>query len=135
LGEGSFLRTSLVFWRHREGSGRKQIDRRVLFGAIAGVVIAVFVAYRMNGFPVRGSYLHLIEEGKLVDLIHERLTAWEAIWGNPHRPLSEILSEHGYVGGPPGAAPRTPAALLLQLPLLLLPEGVIMVIATSLVLA
>jgi hypothetical protein len=98
-------------------------------------VAALAVAYALTGFPVVPGYTRLLDTGLFPDVLHERALAWEAIYGNPYRPFGEIVAAHGYPPPPvAGMNARTPGALLLQLPLLLIPERVLLLTTVGLVL-
>lgn len=86
------------------------------------LLAAMSVAYALTGFPVADDFAKVLEAGIGPDVIHEIATAREALDGDPHRSLAEILPEHGFVvHSDAGVSPRPPAAYLLQLPLLLIP--------------
>jgi hypothetical protein len=89
------------------------------------------MAFRVTGFPDVTDYSHLFEQDVFPDSAHERATAWEAVWGNPYRPLTEIMQRHGYEDWVvDGTSPRPPSTLLLQTPLLLIPTSVLMPFAS-----
>lgn len=104
---------------------------RTIVGASLVACCLLFIAVRVTGFPDVTDYSHLVEQGVLPDSVHEQVTAWEAIWGDPYKPLTDLMPEHGYrewkIGGP---APRPPSALVLQIPLLLIPTSALMPVAT-----
>jgi hypothetical protein len=92
------------------------------------------VASALTGCHFTADYSKALDSGVFPDVLHERATAWEALFGDPCRPLGEIMADHGHSGFDAGAAPRTPGALLLQMPLLTLPEAFLMPIVTALIL-
>lgn len=96
--------------------------------------LLLMITYVLTGFPATSDYDQLLSRGVFPDAIHERATAWEAIWGDPYRPLSEIMPEHGYQGRGGSVAPRPPSALILQTPLIvvgraaLMPTGLLVIL-------
>jgi Glycosyltransferase family 87 len=102
-------------------------------GVILITICLILIAFRVSGLPTVTDYSHLFAHGVFPDSAHERATAWEAVWGDPYRPLAEIMPEHDYkdwvTGGP---SPRPPSALLLQTPLLLISHDWLMPVATGL---
>lgn len=112
----------------------QKTERAATPGAVAFAVSAFLVAYALTGFPVATDYSKVLDSGIFPDVLYDRATAWEALWGDPHRSVSLILPEHGYPDAKGGLVARTPAALLLQMPLLLIPEGGLMWITTLLIL-
>jgi hypothetical protein len=103
-------------------------------GTIATCATALLVAYALNGFPFVTDYSRAFDSGVFPDVLHERATAWEAIFGDPYRPVGEIMADHGYPGFDGGEAARPPGAFLLQGLLLLIPESMLMPVVTGLVL-
>jgi Glycosyltransferase family 87 len=103
-------------------------------GWVLSLVVALFVAHGVTGFPFETGYGHAIASGNTVDVLFERASAWEALFGDPYRPLGKIMAEHGYPAIEGDVAVRTPAAFLLQLPLLLVPESILLTVAVSTVL-
>ncbi len=87
----------------------------------------------LTGFPLVSDYSKLQGFGIWPDVLHERATAWEALNGDPYRPMSEIMPEHGYPEITGGLSPRTPAAFLLQVPLLLIPATILMPVVSLLI--
>lgn len=96
-----------------------------LWGLVATLLIAAAMVFVIIGFPVLTDYSKHSSD-VWPDVLHERATAWEALHGDPYRPISEIMPEHGYPEMSGGFSPRTPAALLGQVPLLLIPDGALM---------
>lgn len=105
---------------------------RVVTGLLVTLAIGVFIAWVLTRFPFANDYSRGLGYGLVPDIWHERVTAWEAIWGDPFRSLAVMMPEHGYPGSD-GVSPRTPAAFLMQLPLLFIPEGALMPVVTSLI--
>ncbi len=106
---------------------------RLFAGVLVTIAFAVLIAWSLTGLPFVSDYSRGLQYGLAPDIWHERVTAWEAIWGDPYRSLAVMMPEHGYPGFD-GVSPRTPAALLLQLPLLLIPESALMPVVTTLIL-
>lgn len=95
---------------------------------------AILVSYALTGFPMATDYSRVWDDGVRPDVIHEVVTAREAISGDAHRQLDEVMSEHGLpANGYEGVSPRPPGALLLQLPLLLIPMEQIALYSTSII--
>jgi len=115
--------------QNRFGLNPVSLDRTVV-GVIVGIVLLLGMTYSLTGFPVVIDYSPVLERGVFPDVIHERATAWEAIWGDPYRPVGEILEDHGYTGQGGEVSPRPPSALLLQTPLVLIPQGALMPVVT-----
>lgn len=104
----------------------RNVRWKTALGVVAIVGCLVFVTLRLTGFPSVTDFSALTSNGVTPDSIHERAVGWEAIWGDAHRSLDEILPEHGYEEGATGISPRPPSALLLQTSLLLIPERALM---------
>jgi hypothetical protein len=105
-------------------------SRSTLIAILVTTVVAIAVVYLLTGFPNNTDYSRLHSFDIWPDVLHERAIALESLIGDPHRPVSEIMAEHGFpemVGGP---SPRTPAAVLFQAPLLLIPEAILMPVVT-----
>lgn len=109
-------------------------DIRVILGTVATCATALLVAYALTGFPFVTDYSRGYAFDVYPDVLHERVTAWEALHGDPYRPVGEMMADHGFPGLEAGVAPRTPAALMFQTPLLLIPESVLMFVVTSFIL-
>ena len=101
---------------------------------IALVLGGLAVAFLLTGFPFASDYTRGRELGVLPDVLHEQATAEEALSGDPYRPISELMPERGYSEMQGGVSPRTPAALLLQVPLVLIPQAALMPLITTLIL-
>ena len=101
---------------------------------IALVLGGLAVAFLLTGFPFASDYTRGMEMGVLPDVLHEQATAEEALGGDPYRPVSDMMAERGYPEMQGGVSPRTPAALLLQLPLVVIPPQALMPIVTGLIL-
>jgi hypothetical protein len=111
------------------GSANLNIGRATANPTALGVILTfgllLVITYVLTGFPTSTDYDQLLSRGVFPDVLHERATAWEALWGDPYRPLSEMMPDHGYeVTG--SVAPRPPSALLLQTPLVLIPRAALM---------
>ena len=119
--------------RNRSGLNHDSHSRTVV-GAVVGIVLLLGMTYILTGFPVVTDYSSVLDRGFFPDVIHERASAWEAIWGDPHRPIAEIMEDHGYQGLSGGIAPRPPSALLLQTPLVLIPQDALMPVVTIVIL-
>ena len=81
-------------------------------------------SWRMRIFVVAAILLIAwISPGQAHDGIFDWLTAHEALNGDPYRPLHEIALDHGLVPAYEWLSPhpRLPGALLLQVPLVLVP--------------
>jgi Glycosyltransferase family 87 len=102
-----------------------------IVGGLATIVTALLVAYSLTGFPLSTSYDEVVDGGFVPDVLHERAEAWEAVYGDPYRSIGEIMVEHGYPNIGDGISPRTPGALLLQLPFLLVPESYLLTFAVG----
>jgi hypothetical protein len=109
-------------------------DLGVILGTVATCATALLVAYALTGFPFVTDYSKGYAFNVYPDVLHERVTAWEAINGDPYRPVGEMMADHGFPGLEAGVAPRTPAALMFQTPLLVVPESYLMLVVTSLLL-
>jgi hypothetical protein len=105
-----------------------------LAGSVALILGGLTVAFLLTGFPFRADYTRGMELGVFPDVLHERATAEEALSGDPYRPISEIMAEEGLPEMEGGRSPRTPAALLFQLPLTAIPDGSLMPAVTGLIL-
>lgn len=101
-------------------------SRPVVVDVTVAVGLLLVITYVLTGFPLTSDYDQLLSRGVFPDVIHERATAWEAIWGDPYRPLSEIMPEHGHEGRGGAVAPRPPSALLVQTPLILIAHEALM---------
>lgn len=108
-------------------------EKSSVWGVVATFLIAAAMVFVITGFPVHTDYSTLASAGIWPDVLHERATAWEAIHGDPYRPMSAVMAEHGYPEMVGGLSPRTPAALLGQLPLLLIPETALMPVVTLII--
>lgn len=77
---------------------------------LVGVVLAV-------------GYLTVLDPDALFDLRADRLTALAALKGlNPYEPVADLAARYGSTLGWTHVHPRTPGALILQLPLVLVDE-------------
>jgi hypothetical protein len=107
-----------------------QANRLSIWGLVATCLAGLGVVIFMTGLPLVSDYSRLQGFGIWPDVLHERATAAESLNGNPYRPISEITSEHGHQNVTGGLSPRTPAALLIQIPLTTIPEGILMPVVT-----
>jgi alpha-1,2-mannosyltransferase len=98
------------------------------------VALALALTFVQLGYPLQGDYSKALADGVEPDVLHEQATAWEALYGDSSRPLSEVMIDRGYPDSEGGPSPRTPAALLFQLPLLLISDGVLMWVVTTVML-
>jgi alpha-1,2-mannosyltransferase len=108
------------------GKRRDQTQRLTIFAIVAISACLAFMTIRLTGFPPASDFSFLTAKGVYPDSIHERALGWEALWGDPYRPLGEVMSEHGYAGWAGSVSPRPPSALLLQTTLLVIPRRAFM---------
>ena len=95
------------------GKERDQAKSLTIVGIVAISACLLFMAIRLT--VASASDLDaLTANGVYPDSIHERALGWEALWGDPYRPIGEVMSEHGYAGWSGSPSPRPPSALLLQ---------------------
>jgi len=100
---------------------------------VASCVVGLGLLLFLTGFPIVTDYSKLEGFGIWPDVLHERATAGEALHGDPYRPISEIMPEYGYPEMTGGLSPRTPAALLFQIPLIAIPDTVLMPVVSILI--
>jgi hypothetical protein len=103
----------------------------VVLGWLLTLAIAIGIAHIITGYPMQGSYDHGLTAGLVPDVLHERATGWEAIYGNPYRPVGEVMVDHGYPTMSGGLSVRTPAAFLLQAPLAHVPDSILLLLTVS----
>ena len=92
-----------------------------MWGLAATLVVGLAIAGFLTGLPFVTDFSRLLSFNIVPDVLHERAIAWEALWGDPYRPLDDIMPEHGYLAMGGGVSPRTPVALLVQLFHLMIP--------------
>lgn len=107
---------------------------RAVIGSVFGLILLLSLANLLSGYGQETDYSVPISNGVFPDVIHERASAWEALWGDPHRPTGDILSDQGYEAESSLFAPRPPSAMILQTPLVLIPEDLLMPIVMTTVL-
>ena len=100
-------------------------------GWLVTLMTALGIAYIVTGFPMEASYGDLTTAGLLPDVLHERANGWEALHGNPYRPVGEVMVDHGYPTIAGGISVRTPAALLLQAPMSAVPDSMLLLVAVA----
>jgi hypothetical protein len=103
----------------------------VVLGWVLTVATAIGIAYIITGYPMQESYDDRFTAGLVPDVLHERVTGWEAIHGNPYRPVGDIMVDHGYPSMAGGMAVRTPGAFLLQTPLAHVPDSTLLLVTVS----
>lgn len=108
----------------------RRISRSAVWGLLATCLMGLGVVFFVTGFPLVADYSRVEGFGIAPDVLHERATAWEAVHGDPYRPITEIMAEHGHPEMAGGLSPRTPAALLMQLPLIGVPVAILMPVVT-----
>ena len=117
---------------HPSGAASRPVVPPRLNGAstlaaiLCSAAASIGIVFALTGFPFTSDYSRAQSFGIWPDVLHERAIAVESLSGDPHRPITDIMADYGYpamVGGP---SPRTPAAVLFQLPLLLISQSALM---------